>query len=330
VIRALIDAAEFRGASRRPLLQAAGLSEEQLADDEAWLLLSVSDRICEVVMELTGDPAFGLHWGAQLTESSFPPITNLFMHATSVRDAFHTIRRFSRLLSDEVTLEVVEELDDVVIVRRADFMIGPLSVRRFRAEMFAAGLLNQIRRLVPHLRPLVVSFEHPEPHYHGEYSRLFGHAARFNQAFTGIVFGSALMSRRSPYRDAEIATALHSLAERRLLRLARSAPYAQRVREAILRGGWPDRVDMQSVARSLGISVRSLRRRLGDEGRSYNAVLSDALASLAKEMLREHSRSIQEISVAMGYADKSTFHRAFKQWTGYTPDAYRRGCAPGG
>ena len=89
----------------------------------------------------------------------------------------------------------------------------------------------------------------------------------------------------------------------------------------------PNRSDMTSVARALGMSVRSLHRRLAAEGKSYNDVANEALALFAKQALCSPQRSIQETAHEMGFSDARSFHRAFKRWTGMTPSDYRDRCA---
>jgi AraC-like DNA-binding protein len=71
------------------------------------------------------------------------------------------------------------------------------------------------------------------------------------------------------------------------------------------------------------MSVRSLRRRLADEGASYKVLFDEALAVAAMRMLGDSRRTIQDIALAMGFSDPSAFHRAFKRWTGMTPVQYR-------
>src|SRR5262249_48691500 len=111
--------------------------------------------------------------------------------------------------------------------------------------------------------------------------------------------------------------------ERRTMRLTHGVPYALRVREFLVQQGSPRRIDMETVARALGLSVRSLRRRLASEGKPYSAVENDALAIVAKHLLRDKQRTIHETAYEMGFSDTTTFHRAFKRWTGTTPSAYR-------
>jgi AraC-like DNA-binding protein len=100
-------------------------------------------------------------------------------------------------------------------------------------------------------------------------------------------------------------------------------PYAMRVRELLVEKAWPDRMDMKSVAKAMEISERSLRRRLAAEGRSYDDISSEALAIVARHFLRDPRRTIGEIAYEMGFSDTSAFHRAFKRWTGTTPNGYR-------
>jgi AraC-like DNA-binding protein len=117
------------------------------------------------------------------------------------------------------------------------------------------------------------------------------------------------------------AAAMQTLAERRVRRLSDTS-YALQVRDFLLRQSSPRRVAMNTVARALGLSPRSLRRRLAVQGESYGAVRDAALAAMAKQLLGEQQLSIKETAHEMGFASTGTFHRAFKHWTGTTPSAY--------
>lgn len=323
VVRALVDAIEQAGVPRARILQAARLTNEHIGSAEARVPRQEAYRLCELAVELTRDPAFGLHWGERLTESSFAPITNLLVHATDWREGLTLLHQFSRLLCDELPYQLEENGDEVVL--RCLPLVGESMVaRRFLAEMVTVGFLTQIRLISAGARPERVSFDFPAPDYRAEYARVFQNVERFDQPYTGIVFTRALLDERSPYRDDDIREALHAMAEQRLMRIAHRTPYALRVREVLVREAWPHRTDMQSVAHALGLSVRSLRRRLADEGRPYGIILNEALAIVAKQLLRSDGRTIEEVSNAMGFADKSTFYRSFKRWTGMTPNAYRQ------
>jgi AraC-like DNA-binding protein len=169
-----------------------------------------------------------------------------------------------------------------------------------------------------------VGFAYAAPTYQAEYTRVFERAVLFEQPFTGIVFDRALLDLPAPHTDQDLHAAVRAVAERRLLEITQRTTFAQRVREYLVQKGGRHRTDMDEVARAVGLSVRSLRRRLTAEGSSYQAVASEALVVVAKHMLLHKQYTIQETAHAMGFSDARSFHRAFRRWTGATPSAYRR------
>jgi AraC-like DNA-binding protein len=324
VVRGIVEAVhKIAGVSRDQLLRASKLKPEQLEASETRVPCSVAYHLCELAMDLTGDPALGLHWAERVGEGTFAPISPLLAHAASLRQAFDALTHFYRLLSDEASYEVIEH-DGEVMVRRVALSGASPRVQRFSAEMMVGGIFRLIRYFHADARPDRISFQYSAPPYAAEYERVFGMAPRFDQPFTGIVLDRALLDFPAPHKDEEVHDALQALAERRLLRITQKTPYALRVRELLVRQEQPQRThDMKAIARALGLSVRSLRRRLAAEGTSYNTVVREALAIVAKHLLRDKQRTIQETAYEMGFSDASTFHRAFKSWTGTTPSAYR-------
>jgi AraC-like DNA-binding protein len=95
----------------------------------------------------------------------------------------------------------------------------------------------------------------------------------------------------------------------------------RRVVTARLREGVPD---IHEIARHLGVSVRTLQRRLADAGQSFNTVVETTRPDAAKTWLSGSELAIGEIGYLLGYSDVAAFHRAFKRWTGVTPHSFRR------
>jgi AraC-like DNA-binding protein len=81
---------------------------------------------------------------------------------------------------------------------------------------------------------------------------------------------------------------------------------------------------IQQAARLAGTSVRTLQRRLDEEGVTYSQLLEDLRHDLAIYLLRDPGRQAAEVSNELGYRDPAIFTRAFKRWTGTTPSQYRR------
>ncbi len=111
------------------------------------------------------------------------------------------------------------------------------------------------------------------------------------------------------------------LAERRIQDVVHGQPLSGRVRKYLVEHAGKH-VDMPAVGRALGISTRSLRRRLTEEGVSFQDLTREVSASVAKQLLQDKQRSIQETASEMGFAHSATFHRAFRRWTGTTPKKF--------
>jgi AraC-like DNA-binding protein len=323
VVRGLVHTVEQAGVPRDKLFRAAGLDPSQLDSPEARLPRWVVYRLCELATEFTADPALGLHWAESPDGSAFAPLSHLIAHAATLRQAFDALSQFQPLLSDHFGYERFER-DNKVTVQCLNLPGESLAIQRFVAEMLVIGVWRLVRFFNPRVRVERVSFAYPAPAYKSEYTRVFDGAERFDEPFTGIVFDSAFMNAPSPSKDVDLHEALRSVAERRVLRLTERTPYAQRVRDVLVSLGSPHQSDMRAAARALGISVRSLRRRLAAEGKAYNAILKDACAIVAKRLLLDRRRTIQEAAYELGFSDTTAFHRAFKRWTGMTPSAFRQ------
>jgi AraC-like DNA-binding protein len=321
LLRGLLTAAARCGVPRDQVLHSLQLSPEQLACADARIARAEWYRLCERMMDMAADPALGFHWGKKLGGSALDPMATLIAHSATLRDGFEALCRFTPLLDDHAGFDL-SEVDDWVTVRFRPCAGVSARMQRFCSEVTALGLFHVIRAFDANARLERASFEYAAPSYRLEYTRAFQGAERFAQPFTGIVFDRALMDAVSPNQDEGVRDALRAIAERHLSH-TQAAPIALRVRELVVQRRSGFRVDMSTVARALGLSVRSLRRRLTEEGTSYNAVVASALVVVAKRLLVDEQRSIQDAAYEMGFSGSRAFHRAFKAWTGTTPTAFR-------
>jgi AraC-like DNA-binding protein len=321
VLRWLVDAVAASGVTRVAFLSAARVDPALLENDDARVSHAEIFRLCEVALDATGDEAFGLHWAERSVHGDFTMLSQLIAQSPTLGAGFQTLFEYQRLMSDRVSYKLTQHGARTTL--RFDAQAAPTSrVSKLVVEMEAVGICGLLRWFGARVRPLEVSFSYAAPHYQAEYARAFRGVERFEQPYCGVTFASSLLSAAPPQRDEDVRLALQAIAARRVLELTqRTQSYALRVRDELVKNG---RADMRQVAGALGLSVRSLRRRLDAEGETYQSIANAAAVYRAK-LLLERRGSIQEVAFEMGFSDPSSFHRAFKRWTGLTPGSYLDG-----
>lgn len=112
---------------------------------------------------------------------------------------------------------------------------------------------------------------------------------------------------------------------RELTRKTRSTPLSERTRRMIYAAMDDAEVSQERIARALGVSSRTLRRRLSSEGLSFQALLDECRMQFAALEFRTRRRlSLSDMALKLGYSEHSTFSRAFSRWVGMAPREYRR------
>jgi AraC-like DNA-binding protein len=328
IVQSLVGAVELAGVPRARFLFAAQLDSDALELASYRPLCSEVYRLFDLALGLTGDPALGLHWYDAVYSHTFSPISLIVQNAPTLRHAFAALDQYGRLLTDHTGYTLVE-VGDTVVARCSLPSTASAGARRFSAEILLAGLVRTVcsfgtADLVQH-----VDFEYPDPGYAADYARAFHGAARFARPHNEVVFARALMDSVSHARDDDVHRALRAIAQRRVVQMVERAPYAQQARDLLVQQASAAEGGMAAVARSLGLSERSLRRRFQEEGTSFHAVVDEARTVIAKSLLRSGvALPIQDLAHQLGFRDISSFYRAFKRWTGTTPVAYRESLTP--
>jgi len=319
--RALVDAVERKGVERQSFLGSASLSPGCLDEADGRLELDEYEALIGLALDRTGDPALGLHMVDAASPANYSVTAHLVTGARTLREGVELLHRFYRLISDQPAWRLVEKDGTATLV--CDEYPGNERVRRFRTESTLIGLYRMVRLFTQDALPSHVGFAYAPPPYRDEYARAFDGLERFRQRLTGIVLPRGLLDAAQPYHDPELLAAVASQAEKRIARLSDSRSYAERVREHIIENTAEQRLDMHDVARALGVSPRTLRRRLKDEGVSYRDLVDAALQTLARRLLADERRAIKDIATTLGFADTPAFGRAFRRWAGTTPKQYR-------
>lgn len=169
--------------------------------------------------------------------------------------------------------------------------------------------------------PLRATTPHP-PDDAEAFERYLGSPIRPGEANT-VTFSAADAARPFLTANEPMWAFFEPELRRRLADLDRSAGVAERIRAALLELLPAGEASMEGVARELHISTRTLQRRLKGEGTTFQALLGDVRESLARHYLTNSTMSAGEISFLLGYEDPNSFYRAFRSWTGVTPEGLR-------
>jgi AraC-like DNA-binding protein len=323
LVRALAVAVERAGVERARFLAAAELDAALVDDSSARLPGADYGRALRTALKITGDPALGLRMGEHASAAAFDVLGHLAEHTASLRDALEMNARYSRLVTGGPGAVELREAGDRATVHFARLK-GEAPEIRFTAEFATSALVRFAERVIGEdARSLRVLFAYEAPAYRDEYTRVFGGRECFEQDFTGVVLERVWLDRKQIFHSPELCSVLQTRAERMLARLELDTPVAERVKRCLASRSLQVRPSMEDVARELGMSERSLRRRLRNERVLYRALVDGALADAAKRMLADPRSSVQETAYAMGFATAPAFSRAFKRWTGLAPTAFR-------
>lgn len=316
----VLAAAQQQGVTRETLLASAGIGADEL-DAERWPIDHIT-RLWRAAVHCTQDAGFGLKAGAGVGPANFNVVSYLLQSAPTLREAFALVQQYQRLISDGGRFQMIAGRDACWVVyhpRQGTLAFSPHQIEAVLAAVvvFARWVTGSA------LRPQAVQFSQPRLGPLAGYREVFQCAVAFEQAFSGVLIANAQLDARLPQADAQLAQAHHAQARARLAALSQRGELAQALRvwiAAQLQGQLPTRAQ---AARALGLTERTLARRMQAQGLSFSGLLDEARRDAALHALAHTRRPLAEIGQALGYAEPSVFNRAVRRWTGSAPGAWR-------
>jgi AraC-like DNA-binding protein len=322
MVRVLVDSVERAGVPREELLRPLRIDPSRLVEVDGRFDLEEFALLQMRAMDLTCDEALGFHMAERTPDSAFDLIAHLVSHSPTLREAVGLCTQFQRLLMEDSNVALRETATTAALHYR--FARTFERADRMHAEFVVAAFLRLARVFGgPGVVPKVAAFEHRRPAHSPEYVKVFGDVVRFGQSTTALTFDRAVLDRVQLHQHPELFTVLRSHAERALERVAVGLRPADQVRRYLLARPASRIPDISTAARDLGLSVRSLRRRLAADATSYRALVQATLEASAGHLLRDPRLSIQDTASALGFSNVGAFHRAFRRWSGMTPTQYR-------
>lgn len=326
-VRALMEFAVSRGASREALAERSGIDPSDLQDRDERVPFAKYVLLMRAGQELCRDPALALHFGESVPTSEMSSVHMVGASSATMAEGLALINRYAPL-----TIEVdVVGSGDRFVFERGDGLVwiidrreNPNEFPELTESAFARMVCTGRRFLGDQSALRAVHVTHAAPSYRAEYDRIFRAPVFFGSGKNALLTDDSWMSLRPPSSSPPVHDVLKAHSEALLEKLESSKSMKGRVEELLmlaLHNGGPT---MAAIAGQLGLSRQSLFRKLKAEGSTFEEVLDGLRHKLALRYLNGDGLSVKETAYRLGFSEPASFSRAFKRWTGTSPIAVRR------
>lgn len=308
-----------RGLDAKPLLEEAEISPELLDSPSARVSAENYGRFWLRLAEVINDEFFGLD-SHPMKPGSFTLLCHAVIHADTLETALRRSIRFLNLVLDDLHARLEIDGEEACVVLddphgpRRPFAYATLFVILHGLSCWLIG-----RRLPLH----GADFSFAEPDFSGDWRVLFSPELRFNQPLTAIRFAADFLAMPLVQNERTMKDFLRGAPANFLVKYRNSDSLTARIRRLLREVAPSDWPDFDSLARQLHLSASTLRRRLDEEGQSYQSIKDELRCDFAIHYLSHTRMTVMELANTLGFAETSAFHRAFKKWTGASPGAYR-------
>ncbi|MFD5827228.1 AraC family transcriptional regulator [Lentzea sp. NPDC060358] len=307
-----------RGLPRDTLLDGSDLTADDLADPVAEIN---AHQELAVVRNLAAHlPRAGIAAGRHYHATTFGVLGHAFLSAATMQDAVDMALRYLDLSFTFTGPTAALDGDRLVISLHPAGL--PDDVRPFLVERDLAAIHTVIGELVTGEVPvLAVDLAHAAPPDTSDHEEVFGLRPEFGAGRDRSVVDASVLARALPLASPEATALCERQCEDLATRRRRKPGVAGEVRRVLEHSARFEET-MPVVARALGISPRTLRRRLTEAGTSYQALLDEVRADRAAALLP--GASVEQVAAQLGFAEAASFIHAFRRWYGTTPSNYAR------
>lgn len=317
---ALVESLRKQGLSDAAIVGNTGIDLRSLNGDDPRMSFEHLALLFERAEELAGDDLVGLKLGSDADFRRWGLIAYTGMSSPTVRTLLRNLVRYQRIVGEVVEFNA-EKLD-----AEGGFAWHYQVLRDVKRDQYiefgSAMLIATLRRLTNRrLTPTTVEFKHYRKANAKALSAFFGCTVAFGARENRITFKSADLDLALNTADDHLFRILRKVSKEAVNKtgVAKTSLVVS-VEECI--AAEPSKSQAE-VAKEMGMSARTLARRLADEGTAFSEILHEYREAVAKSMLTDTDLPVTEIAFVLGYSSPSTFSTAFRGWTGNSPNNYR-------
>lgn len=273
--------------------------------------------------QICKDPCLPLKLGENSSPESIGLLGYMLANAANIRQMLEKLCHFSTLIGKnlEFNFNKTEEGYKLQLSMHQNSLI-PLA--RYQTEIHLSAIISLTRQFSSmNILPKKANFQHSEVEIREEYEKLFGNVLCFEAYENSLIFSEEELSVPIKSAYPGLLKYFETQAEKIIENLYDES-WQTKVRKIILLNLGNEDVSIESIAKNLDISVRSLQNYLKEEDSKYSKLLEDVRKNLSKYYLQNFSIEIGTIAFYLGYTDVSSFTRCFKKWFGTSPQNYRK------
>ncbi|WP_280268238.1 AraC family transcriptional regulator [Nocardia wallacei] len=320
----MVSVGQAHGLDETVLLAGTGITPEELADENAQIWPDQEFAVARNLLGHLGDlPGLGVQTARHATIGNGGMVGLAALVSATVGDVLGITIRYQDLVSVAARYSLEDRGDEVAIVVDGDAI--PEDVRAFFVErevafVFMAGELLDVEIPVLGIEMQISADRGDELSAITPFDR---YPTAFDRPRNLVVLPRSFLDQPMPQADSRTASALERQCREAFRQLLGAGwRLTAKVRERLLSD--PDRMpSMAEVAVELHVTVRTLRRRLADEGVTFRGLLNNVREIKAAELLRT-SATVEDVARRLGYAETANFTHAFTRWRGMSPRAYRQ------
>lgn len=321
-----LQTAKSKGVDCSPALLSAGIDDELLADSTKRVPGSALQKLLIELIPQADDPCYGLHTSEFIQPASYGVLGYIAMNCGTVGEALAKIPIYEKIVGDMGVTTTKRDGEDIWVRWHCNFD-HPV-VRRQVIENVLSSWTRYTRWITGEMdrSPFEVHFEHAGPadaKLLEEYLQVFGCPVKFDQQYSGLLITQEYLDHPIKQADPQLLQTLEDHATQILHEIDKDQPLKYRVSNLLrlmIKNELPRK---ELIAEKLGMNIRTLQRKLREEGSGYQELLDELRLELAQNYLKNSRLSIDEISCLLGFAEPRSFHRSFKKWLGMTPGSYR-------
>jgi AraC-like DNA-binding protein len=318
--RRVVAELDRAGLPASALLAAVGLDREQLAGPDAHIPFNAHVMLLENAARALQEPCFGFRLGSEIELTEAGLVAYVTLNSHDLGAALRNLCRYLVILTEGSVGELRQEAGEVKLL----FSFGdPIGTASRQLHEFGVTMIVRVCEAITghRVRPVRVELRHDTAC--PMLARHLGVPVAVYQPHSAVVLDAASLTVPVVNADARLLDVLRRYADDLLARRARKDDLVARAEHWILENLHTGDVGVARLARGLGMSDRTLARRLSEDGLTPAGLVEELRQQLANKYLAERAFPLGRITYLLGYSDLSVFTRAFRRWTGRTPSKWR-------